>query len=127
MGGYCFVCPTAPARVFYDGRCKLCCACVEWLRRRLPVGRVEFVDTSLADRVTENSASIACASCEVDALRVQTPEGAWLEGADAVRELARWAGWGRWVGWTGWPGLRWVARAFYRWVAFHRYTLSKWF
>lgn len=116
---------TSPAyRVFYDGQCEICQACVAWLKtldhenKTLPLA----VGAEVLSTVDSRLRLYEC----LRQLHVVTPEGEILVGWDAVASLARlflstWL-----IGALGqWFPFRNIGRLLYGFVAINRYLLSK--
>ena len=109
----------AQAQVFYDGQCRFCVASAERLRRLDTAGRLQMVDFRTAP--LPEGFDLARAEQE---LLLLTPEGDWLGGFDAFRWMAArlpalWA----LAPLLHLPGMGWLGRRAYAWVADHRYLL----
>jgi glyoxylase-like metal-dependent hydrolase (beta-lactamase superfamily II)/predicted DCC family thiol-disulfide oxidoreductase YuxK len=111
-------------KVFYDGQCEICQACVAWLKaldrenKTLPLAISPEVLSAVDSRVRLEEC--------LRQLHVVTPEGEILVGWDAVASLARlfpptWI-----IGMLGqWFPFRNIGRLLYGFVATNRYSLSK--
>ena len=105
--------------ILFDGVCDLCNTGAAWVRARDRAGRFEFVAYQ-APAVAARFPDLDPARLAAE-MHVVTAEGQVLRGVDAgarvLRGLPRW----RWFGHAlGWPGLGWLARPVYRWVARRR-------
>jgi hydroxyacylglutathione hydrolase len=119
--------PAARWRLWYDDQCEVCQAGVAWLRALdRGRGRVEPIPLSAVVEAT----AAGPPGVELDALlrhlHVSAPDGRLLAGAEAVAALARLFA-ATWPLGTlaRLPGLAWMARRLYGWVAAHRYSLSR--
>ena len=116
--------PTASFDVFYDEQCEVCQAFASWLRLLDRRGRARCVGLS-ADALRARGLDARLDECLRD-LHVIRHDGREYVGWDAVAALARlfpatWV-----VGALGSvPPFRALARRLYRWVADHRYAVSK--
>lgn len=116
---------TSPAyRVFYDGQCEICQACVAWLKildhenKTLPL----TVGAEVLSRVDSRLRLDEC----LRQLHVVTPKGEILVGWDAVASLARLFPFTWLIGALGhWFLFRNIGRLLYGFVAANRYSLSK--
>jgi len=106
--------------VYYDDQCEICQAGVSWLRLLDRENQVRAV--ALSDAVLPEGLEIEECLRE---LRVVTPNGL-LTGWEAVMALARLFPATRLIGMIGAaPVFSWLGRRIYRWVALHRYALSR--
>ena len=110
--------------VVYDGQCPFCLRQIQRIQTRDRPQRFEYVP-----RQTEGLDRRFPALAEADfntGMRLVHPNGSVSVGADAVYEIAR-----RLPGWRNWawlyrlPGLKFVLRALYAWVARNRYRLAR--
>ena len=112
------------AVVIYDGTCGLCQGSVAWLERRAMRGRFEFLPCQAPQRRARFPwmEERAC----LEAIQLVLPDGRVLNGAGAIPEiLRRLRGW-RWLAPLFWlPGVEFLARPLYRWVARHRHSISR--
>lgn len=112
----------AQALLFYDGACRFCVASAERLRGLDTAHRLRMVDFR-APGATEGVSGFDAARAEQELLLL-TPEGRWLGGFDAFRWLS-----GQlptlWVvaPVLHFPGMGWLGRRIYAWVADHRYLI----
>lgn len=113
-----------PFRVFYDEQCEICQAGVTWLRVLDPFGLVrnEPMDPERLASIDPRLNAEACAR----ELHVLGPKGELWVGGAAVRRLARLFP-ATWVIGAGLelPVLCQLSDAAYRFVATHRYQISK--
>jgi predicted DCC family thiol-disulfide oxidoreductase YuxK len=113
---------TLPA-VVYDGECAFCRSQVARIRRMAGEGAFEFVPS----RSSELYARFPQLQGENlnSGMRLVEPDGRTHVGADAVYAIARrLRGW-RWIAWLyRVPGLHWVARSIYGWIAANRHRLG---
>ena len=106
--------------VYYDDQCEVCQAGVSWLL---------FLDRHHCVRPIALSSALlprglAMENC-LRELHVLTPTRIWV-GWDAVARLARLFGWTWLTGAIGAvPPFSWVGRALYRYMARHRYAVSR--
>ncbi len=106
--------------LLYDADCGFCTRSAGWLRRL----RVR------CDVLPQRPALLT--AWRIDAARARrevpfiSPAGHVVWGASAIAASLRTGPW--WVRWVGWlisaPGLAWVARFIYQWVARHRMWFS---
>ena len=114
----------APAVLIYDGECAMCRASALWLMRlALSRGALEIVPCRSEPHRTRFP-QVSDEACTT-AMQLVLPDGRVLAGADAAPELLRRI---RGLGWLAagfaLPGIRPLARRFYRWVARNRMRLS---
>jgi acetyl esterase len=109
--------------LLYDGTCGFCLGWVERIRRWDTAGTIALVPAGsreiypellhLSDRALH------------EAMHLVLPDGRVFAGGDAVPEVLRLLPVGRWVVWIfGIPGVRWLTRRVYRWVAARRHRLG---
>jgi glyoxylase-like metal-dependent hydrolase (beta-lactamase superfamily II)/predicted DCC family thiol-disulfide oxidoreductase YuxK len=110
-------------RVYYDGQCEICQACVAWLRildRRGITCAIPISDEALRD-----DARLDADAC-LRELHVTAPDGRLYAGWDAVARLARLFPLSWVVGALGAvPPFQQMCRLGYRFVARNRHALSK--
>jgi predicted DCC family thiol-disulfide oxidoreductase YuxK len=114
----------AELTVLYDGACSLCCASVARVRRMDPRGRVELLDL--------HDASVPARFPQVnkeEAMRLMQavdPAGCAYYGADAWARIG--------MALPGWkllawlllvPGIHFLARHLYAWIARNRYRWNR--
>ena len=112
------------AVVIYDGTCGLCQGSVAWLSRRAVPGRFEFLPCQAAERRARFPwmEERAC----LEAIQLVLPDGRALSGAAAIPEiLRRLRGWRLLAPFFWLPGVGFLARPLYRWVARHRHWISR--
>jgi len=116
---------TPPAyRVFYDGQCEICQACVSWLKTLDHENKTICLPISAA-ALSACDSRLRMDDC-LQQLHVVSPEGEIHTGWDAVTCLARLFPSTRLLGILGgWFPLRQAGRLFYQFVATNRYSLSK--
>src|SRR5215471_667428 len=124
MDTFTFVEERLSYQVIYDEQCEICQAGVSWLKildhDKLVVAHP--IDPASLPRIHPNLDIEAC----LRELHLITPEGKVEVGADAVIRLARLFAETRLIGnVAGAPGIRWISRMMYRFVALNRYALSK--
>jgi predicted DCC family thiol-disulfide oxidoreductase YuxK len=112
-----------PARVYYDGTCRLCMATVDRLTRADTERRLRLIDFTSGgfDARGEglNEAALR------DAMHVKLADGTVSTGADAMLVVAdALPSWWALRALGGVPGMRMLARPIYRWVARNRYALA---
>ena len=111
-------------RVLYDGQCKICQACVSWLRALDHENKT--ISLSISSEVLSTVDSRLWMDECLRQLHVVTPQGEIFAGWDAVTCLASlfpstWL-----IGAVGAiPPFSWLLRALYRWFAAHRYAVSR--
>ena len=112
-----------PTVVVYDGDCRFCRRQIERIKQLDPSERFEYLAWQ-SEPFRERFGSLANEDLN-KGLRVITPDGRVLVGADAVYHITRsLSGW-RWVAWLyRVPGLRSLGRWGYAWVAARRYRLG---
>lgn len=110
------------AIVFFDGACRFCVASAERLRRLDTAHRLRLVDFR-APGATAGAAGFSLERAERELLLL-TPDGRWLGGFEAFRWMALRlpALWGL-APVLHLPGMGWVGRRIYGWVADHRYLI----
>ncbi|MBI3299367.1 MAG: DUF393 domain-containing protein [Elusimicrobia bacterium] len=111
-------------RAFYDEQCEVCQAGVTWLRLldRRGLVRCEPMDPDRLAAIDPRLKAEACAR----ELHVLGPDGELFVGGAAVRRLARLFPPTYLIGaFLDLPGLRALSDAAYRYVARHRYEISK--
>ena len=115
---------TGPFRVFYDEQCEICQAGVTWLKILDRHGLIQVVamDSELLATVDSRLDPDACSR----ELHILGPHGELWVGGAAVRRLARLFP----ITWIAGalfeiPILRQLSDVFYRYVARHRYQISK--
>ena len=114
----------AELTVLYDGACSLCCASVARVRRVDPRGHIELLDL--------HDASVPARFPQVnldDAMRLMQavdPRGRVYSGIDAwARVGLSLPGW-KLIAWLLLvPGIHFVAKHFYTWVARNRYRWNR--
>lgn len=113
-----------PYRVFYDEQCEICQAGVTWLKL-LDQNRLVQNEAMDPERLTDIDPRLTAEDCARE-LHVLGPQGELWTGGAAVRRLAR-------LFPVTWPAgavlelpiLRQLSDAAYRFVASHRYQISK--
>lgn len=113
-----------PIEIYYDGRCRLCCAQRDRVRRRDPEGRsVRFVDIHDPD---VDATELGRTPEQLRArMHARLADGRIVEGMEAVRATARALGRGWLLSPTGWPGLRWVFDRLYDVLARRRHLFGR--
>ncbi|MFZ3329834.1 MAG: DCC1-like thiol-disulfide oxidoreductase family protein [Candidatus Acidiferrales bacterium] len=111
-------------RVFYDGQCEICQACVSWLHLLDKRHKTQSIPID-AETLSEHDPRLDVDAC-LRELHVLGADGQLFTGWDAVARLARlfpltWI-----VGVLGGiPPLQQLSRVIYRYVARNRHSLSK--
>ena len=109
--------------IVYDGECPFCQKQMAWVRARDPQEQFEFVPSQTPD-LTKRFPALEGEDLD-SGLRLLQVDGSVLSSADAVYEIARRLPRWRWLAWLyRVPGLRALARSFYRWIAAHRHVLK---
>ena len=109
--------------LIYDGECGFCLGWVEWARRYDPQRRVEFLPCQSQER-QKRFPKITEADC-LRAMYVVLPKGQTFSGADAATHILHvLKGWAWLAFLLQIPGVLWLARPIYRWIARHRYCLG---
>ena len=107
----------------YDGDCSFCRRWVARIARRDRKGEFEFVA-----RQTEGLTQRFPKLVEGDfnaGMRLITPDHAIYVGADAAYRIARRLRYWRGIAWLYHvPGIHWLTRAVYAWIAAHRQSLG---
>ena len=109
--------------IVYDGECAFCRKQVERIRGWDRAERFAYLPRQSPDLETRFP-QLAQADL-ASGMRLVEPDGTVLVGADAVHGIARrLPGW-RYLAWLyRVPGLRWLARRAYGWIAANRYKLA---
>lgn len=107
----------------YDGECNFCRRSVERIRKRDAAGAIECVPRQ-ADGLTDRYPQLLEGDFNTG-MRLIEPDGTVHVGADAMyhvmRELPRW----RRLAWLyNVPGIHWLSRKVYAWIAANRYRLA---
>lgn len=111
--------------VFYDGQCVICrqtrriVTALDWLRR------VEFVDVHQWDAVEARAPGLDFETA-MGQVHVTTAQGL-VGGFDGTRAMLRQLP----LGFPLWlllhlPGMSWLGRRVYRFIARHRYRINRW-
>ena len=107
--------------VFYDGACEMCRGAAERFRRRSERGGYQLVPYQTPWVCERTELALHELSAE---MRLLTADGLILSGIDAHARLAGSIWWARPLSVAvRIPGLRWVLRRAYRWIAAHRFHL----
>jgi predicted DCC family thiol-disulfide oxidoreductase YuxK len=112
-------------QVFYDHACPMCRFEILRLQRLAPHGQFELIDISATDF---NAANFGVSQAALEAqihIRAQTPNAPWLIGIDAIAALYAAIGSTWWQGPLHLRATRGFVAALYRWVAAHRYGVSR--
>jgi predicted DCC family thiol-disulfide oxidoreductase YuxK len=109
-------------QVFFDGACPLCSREKEALARRDRGGQIEFID--IAEPEFDAAAWGREPAEFMAAMHVRLPDGRWVLGADAFRQLYGLLGFGWLVALTRVPGIRQAVDAGYRAFARNRTRLT---
>ncbi len=110
--------------VVYDGHCPFCLRQVERMRRRDTAGVFEYVPRQ-AEGLEQRFPKLAEGDFNTGMRLVHTDASISM-GADAVYHIARRLPGTKYLAWLyRVPGLNWVFRVGYAWVAEHRYKLAK--
>ncbi|WP_373973708.1 DUF393 domain-containing protein [Chitinibacter sp. SCUT-21] len=112
-------------QVFYDRACPMCRFEILRLDRLAAPGCFELIDISAADF---NAADFGVSQAALEAqihIRALTPDAPWLIGIDAIAALYQAIGSTWWQGPLHWRATRGTVAALYRWVAAHRYAVSR--
>ncbi len=116
--------PPARPTVLYDGRCRLCTASAERIRKLDRAGAIDVVDLHLGDaRARFPEIELAAV---LEAMHLVEPTGEIARGADAVRHVLRRLPGLRWLGllWMI-PGFPTLAHVGYGVVARNRYWFNR--
>ncbi len=114
------------AVLIYDGDCPLCRGAADRIRDNAAPGTFEFLPCQ-SDELARRFPGIARAAC-LEAMHLVLPGGAVLVGEKALPEiLARLRGRRHRIAAALFrlPGAGILSRTFYRWLAGHRYHLSR--
>ncbi len=107
----------------YDGDCSFCRRWVARIARRDPGGTFEFVARQ-TDGLTKRFPKLAEGDFDTG-MRLITPDGAIHVGADAAYQVARRLRTWQRIAWLYHvPGIHWLTRTVYAWVAANRQSLS---
>ena len=107
--------------VFYDGECEMCRGAAERFRGRLERGGYRLVPYQTPWVCERTGLTLRELAAE---MRLLTADGSILSGIDAHARLARSIWWARPLSIAvRIPGMRWVLRMAYRWIATRRYHL----
>ena len=118
--------PASPQRpvVIYDGECPFCTKQIRKMKSRDDRDAFEYVP-----RQTEGLERRFPVLAEADfntGMRLLDTDGAVHVGADAVYRIARQLrGWRRWAWLYRVPGLGWLCRRIYAWIARNRQRLGR--
>jgi predicted DCC family thiol-disulfide oxidoreductase YuxK len=107
----------------YDGACGFCTRWVHWWEK--PVGRRGFAIKDLQSAAADGSLRISQENL-LDDIRIVTPAGEYISGADAYLFIARriWWTW-PFYGIFSLPGFRRLLWLGYRWLNRNRYRISR--
>ncbi len=110
--------------VVYDGECSFCLRQIERIKRRDRCSQFEYVPRQ-SPELDERFPRLADDDFN-SGMRLITPGGEILVGADALYHIARRLPiWGN-IAWLyRLPGLNTLARLAYRWIAANRYRLGR--
>ncbi|MGH9743906.1 MAG: thiol-disulfide oxidoreductase DCC family protein [Candidatus Acidiferrum sp.] len=116
--------PVPKLTVLYDGACNMCRASVNRVRRMDPRGRIELLD------LDDASVSVRFPQVDIDeAMRLMQavdPAGRVYSGADAWARIGMaLPGWNLLAWLLLVPGIRFVAKHVYGWVARNRYRWNR--
>lgn len=107
----------------YDGQCSFCRRSVDRIARRDHSGTFEFVARQ-TEGLTERFPKLAEGDFNTG-MRLITPDDAIHVGADAAYQIARRLRYWRRIAWLYHvPGIHWVTRAVYAWIAANRQSLG---
>ncbi len=113
---------TAQTLVFYDGACAVCNAEMQILRGWDRSQRLHMIDIAAPDF---DAHAWPVSGADLNALmHIRLPDGTWLNGMAAVRQLYRSVGRGWMLAFTGWPLLAGLFDRAYAWFARHRLPIS---
>ncbi|MCZ6834262.1 MAG: DUF393 domain-containing protein [Planctomycetota bacterium] len=109
--------------IVYDGECSFCIKQMDRFRKRDSAGMYEYTprqEPGLEDRFP------GLAQGDFDTgMRLVRPDGTILVGADAVHGIARTLPPWKWAAWLYHiPGLKWLFRSLYGWIAMNRQRLG---
>lgn len=109
--------------VIYDQSCAFCRRSVDRISRLDHAHRFSFVPSQAPDLLQRFP---VLSDQDLSAgLRVVVPDGRALAGADAVFQIARRLTRTAWFAWIyRVPGVRWLARRVYSWVAARRHSVA---
>ncbi len=113
------------AALIYDGDCPLCTKAVEWVQAHARPGAIEVVPCQAEERAVRFP-QVSSEDC-MRAVQLVYPDGRVYSGEAALPHLFHLMG-GRWAWFArffGLPGVSLLAPRVYRWVAAHRYALSR--
>lgn len=107
----------------YDGQCSFCRRSVARIARRDRSGTFEFVPRQ-AEGLAERFPKLAEGDFNTGMLLI-TPDDVIHVGADAAYQIARRLRYYRRIAWLYHvPGIHWLTRTAYAWIAAHRQSLS---
>ena len=108
----------------YDGHCSFCRRWVDRIARRDRSGTFEFVARQM-DGLTERFPKLLEGDFSTG-MRLITPDGTIHVGADAAYQIVRRLRyWRRIARVYHVPGIHWLTRTVYAWIAAHRQSLSR--
>ncbi|MBI3962514.1 MAG: DUF393 domain-containing protein [Deinococcus sp.] len=109
--------------LLYDGQCQFCTRSVARLKRRDRLGRLEFLP-SQDPQAPRRFPQVTPEQC-AQAMQLIDPRGQVSQGADALVRILWLLPGGPLVAWLyAVPGVPFLARYLYRWVAKNRYRLG---
>ena len=109
--------------VVFDGDCSFCRRWVARIARRDPNGTFEFVPRQ-TEGLTKRFPKLAEGDFNTG-MRLITPDDVIHVGADAAYQIARRLRYWNRVAWLYHvPGIHWLTRSGYAWIAAHRQSLS---
>ncbi len=107
----------------YDGECPFCRKWVTRIGRRDRIGALELVARQ-TEGLTERFPRLDESDFNTG-MRLITPENVIHVGADAAYQIARRLPFWRRIAWFYYvPGIHWLTRAGYAWIAAHRQSLG---
>ncbi len=107
----------------YDGDCSFCRRWVDRIARGDRSGTFEFVARQ-TEGLTERFPKLIEGDFNTG-MRLITPDGTVHVGADAAYQIVRRLGYVRRIAWLYHvPGIHWITRTGYAWIAAHRQSLS---
>ena len=115
--------PPGKSTLVFDGDCSFCRRWVARIARRDPSGTFEFLPRQ-TEGLTKRFPRLAEGDFNTG-MRLITPDDAIHVGADAAYQIARRLRYWHRVAWLYHvPGIHWLTRSGYAWIAAHRQSLS---
>lgn len=110
--------------VLYDRKCPVCQIEMERLKKRDSQDRLVLLDIN-SPAFCEQTWGVSYSEAS-QALHVLTADNHWLVGMPAVRHVYQQVGLGWLLAPSSWPVLSTLFNRLYRYIAGHRYAISRW-